>query len=122
MHLKFTKDFDVIVCLYKNDMLTFSTNMIAIVEAKRYLTSIFKMKDRGELDIILDIKVKKHNSGYVRNQLYDIEKIINKFKHLNINGFNNSSVKLNNNCDKIVAHLKYTSTVGCLMYAMYYTR
>jgi hypothetical protein len=68
MYSKFTKDFSVIICLYKDDMLTFSTNMIAIVETKRYLSSIFKMKDLGELDTILDIKVKKHSSGYAFNQ------------------------------------------------------
>jgi hypothetical protein len=33
--------------------------MIGIVETKKYLTSIFKMKDLGEVDTILGIKVKK---------------------------------------------------------------
>jgi hypothetical protein len=47
-------------------MLIFSTNMIGIVETKRYLTSIFKMKYLGEVDRILGIKVKKHSSGYAR--------------------------------------------------------
>jgi protein associated with RNAse G/E len=59
MHSKFTIDFDVIIYLYIDDMLIFSTNMIGIVEIKRYLTSIFKMKDLSEVDTILCIKVKK---------------------------------------------------------------
>jgi hypothetical protein len=33
--------------------------MIGIVETKKYLTYIFKMKDLGEVDTILGIKVKK---------------------------------------------------------------
>jgi hypothetical protein len=41
--------------------------MIGIVETKRYLTSIFKMKDLGEVDTILGIKVKKYGSGYALN-------------------------------------------------------
>jgi hypothetical protein len=41
--------------------------MIGIVETKRYLTSIFKMKDLNEVDIILSIKVKKLSSGYTLN-------------------------------------------------------
>jgi hypothetical protein len=45
----------------------FSTDMIGIVETKRYLTFIFKMKDLNEVDIILSIKVKKHSSGYTLN-------------------------------------------------------
>ena len=41
MYSKFTKDFGVIICLYVDDMLSFSTNMIGIVETKRYPISIF---------------------------------------------------------------------------------
>jgi hypothetical protein len=66
MNSKFTKDSGVIIYLYVDDMLIFSTNMIGIVETKRYLTSIFKMKYLGEVDRILGIKVKKHSSGYAR--------------------------------------------------------
>jgi ketosteroid isomerase-like protein len=62
MYFKFTKDFSVIICLYVDDMLIFSTNIIGIVETKTYLTSIFKMKDLDEVDTILDIKVKKYSS------------------------------------------------------------
>ena len=65
--LNLQKDFGVIIWLYVDDMLIFSTNMIGIVETKRYLTSIFKMKDLGEVDTILGIKVKKHSSGYTFN-------------------------------------------------------
>jgi hypothetical protein len=106
MYSKFTKDFSLIICLYVDDMLIFSTNMIGIVETKRYLTSIFKMKDLGEVDTILVFKVKKHSSGYALNQSYYIEKMLDKFKHLNIKKANtpfNSSMKLNNYCDKAVA-------------------
>jgi len=80
--------------------------MIRIVETKRYLTYIFKMKDLGEVDIILGIKVKKHNSGYALNQSYYIEKMLDKFKHLNINEAKtpfDSNMKLNDYCDKVVA-------------------
>jgi len=62
-------------------MLIFSTNMI---ETEKYLTSIFKMKDLNEVDTILGIKVKKHSSGYALNQSHYIEKMLDKFKHLNI--------------------------------------
>jgi len=55
-----------------------------MIETERYLTYIFKMKDLSEVDTILDIKVKKHSSGYALNQSHYIEKILDKFKHLNI--------------------------------------
>ena len=88
MYSKFTKTFGVIICLYVDDMLIFSTNMIGIVETKRYLTSIFKIKDLCEVDTILVIKVKKYSSGFAFNQSYYIEKMLDKFKHLNINKAN----------------------------------
>jgi len=64
----------------------FNIDMIRIVETKRYFNSIFKMKDFGEMDTILGIKVKKHNNDYALNQLYYIKKMLNKFKHFNIKG------------------------------------
>ena len=125
MYSKFTKDFGVIICLYVDDMLIYSINMIGIVETKRYLTSIFKMKDLGEVETILGIKVKKHSSGYALNQSYYIEKMLDKFKHLNIKKANTSfdfSMKLNDYCDKAVAQLEYASAIESLMYAMHCTR
>jgi hypothetical protein len=103
MYSKFTKDFGVIICLYMDNTLIFSTNMIEIVEIKRYLTFIFKMKDLSEVNTILGIKVKKHNSRYALNQLYYIEKMLDKFKHLNIKEANtlfDSNMKLNDYFEK----------------------
>jgi hypothetical protein len=125
MYSKFTKDSGVIICLYVDDMLIFSTNIIGIVETKRYLTSIFKMKNLGEVDTILGIKVKKHSNGYALNQSHYIEKMFDKFKHLNIKEANipfDSSMKLNDYCDKAVAQLEYASVIRSLMYAMHCTR
>jgi hypothetical protein len=119
------KYFGVIICLYIDDMLIFSINMVGIVETKRYLTSIFKIKDLGEVDIILNIKVKKHSNGYAFNQSYYIKKILDKFKHLNIKKANISfeySIKLTDYCDKTIAQLEYTSVIGNLMYTMHCTK
>ena len=46
-------------CLYVDDMLIVSNNIKGIVETKRFLSSTFKMKDLGQVDTILGIKVKK---------------------------------------------------------------
>jgi hypothetical protein len=82
IYSKFTKNFSVIIFLYVDDILIFSTDMIGIVETKRYLTSIFKMKDLSEVDTIWSIKVKKYSSDYALNQSHYIEKMLDKFKHL----------------------------------------
>jgi hypothetical protein len=62
---KFKKDFGVIIYLYVDDMLIFSINMNEIVEIKRYLTFIFKIKDLCEVNTLLGIKFKKHSSCYI---------------------------------------------------------
>lgn len=46
--------------LYVDDLLIFSTNMVEIDETKRYLSSIFNMKNLNEINTHLEIKVTKH--------------------------------------------------------------
>ena len=48
-----------------DDMLIISTNINVVNDTKKYLTLKFKMKDLNEVDIILDIKIKKHSGGGV---------------------------------------------------------
>jgi hypothetical protein len=77
------------------------------------------------VDIILNIKVKKHSNGYAFNQSYYIKKIRDKFKHLNIKEVNISfeySIKLIDYCDKTIAQLEYTIVIENLMYAMHCTK
>ncbi|GJR99270.1 zinc finger, CCHC-type containing protein [Tanacetum coccineum] len=84
-----------------------------------------KMKDMNEVDTILGIMVKRHSGGYVLNQCHYIDKIIDKFQHLNIEEANTpyeSSCKLVENDRRDVAQIEYESAIGCLMYAIHYTR
>ena len=59
LYSKTCGDYLVIVCLYVDDMLIFSDDLKGIIETKRFLSSIFKMKDIGEVDTILGIKIKR---------------------------------------------------------------
>jgi hypothetical protein len=69
VYSKFTVEYGVIVYLYVDDMLIFGTNMLGVCETKKYLASMFKMKDLNEADTILGIKVKRH-SGTMLKSLY----------------------------------------------------
>ncbi|WJZ81775.1 hypothetical protein VitviT2T_001596 [Vitis vinifera] len=83
------------------------------------------MKDLGEVDTILGIKVKRNSGGYVLNQTHYIEKVVSKFSHLKIKDANtpfDSSIKLEKNDGRSVAQLEYTSAIGSLMYAAQCTR
>ena len=125
IYSKFTNNFGVIICLYVDDLLIFGTNMKGILDTKKYLTSQFKMKDLGEVDTILGIKVKKHSGGYALSQSHYIEKVLLKFQHLKFKEANtpyDSSIKLLENSGREVAQLEYASAIGSLMYATHCTR
>ena len=49
----------VIICLYVDDMLIFSTNIALVNETKLFLSSQFDMKGLGEADVILGVKIRK---------------------------------------------------------------
>ena len=61
----------VIVCLYVDDMLILGTNIDVINETKQFLSSKFDMKDLGEANLILGIKLTKLKTSleYLKNIL-----------------------------------------------------
>nr|KAJ0190715.1 hypothetical protein LSAT_V11C800406370 [Lactuca sativa] len=125
IYFKHTSDYIVVICLYVDDMLIIGTHLEGILETKKYLSSNFKMKDLGEVDTILGIKVKRTGGQISLSQSHYIEKIMTKFQHLNIKEFNtpfDSSVKLKVNFGRAVAQLEYASVVGSMMYATHCTR
>ncbi|GJS35841.1 zinc finger, CCHC-type containing protein [Tanacetum coccineum] len=86
----------VIICLYVDDMLLFDTNQVQVDLTKEFLSSKFSMKDMGEADFILGIRIKHKVNGITISQSYYIE--------------------------KDVSQLEYSRVIGCLMYAMTCTR
>jgi hypothetical protein len=76
----------VIVCLYVDDILIFGTNLEVIKEVKDFLSQKFEMKDLGEADVILNIKlIKGQNGGVTLSQTHYVEKMLSRF------GYNNST-------------------------------
>jgi hypothetical protein len=55
----------VILCLYVDDILIFGTSLDVIKEVKDFLSNNFEMKDLGEADVILNIKLKREGNGGV---------------------------------------------------------
>jgi hypothetical protein len=103
----------------------FGTNMLGVCETKKYLASMFKMKDLNEADTILGIKVKRHSESYALCQSHYIEKILIKYKHLNVKKVNtlfDSNYKLVENTGRAIAQLEFASTIGSMMYAIHCTR
>jgi hypothetical protein len=55
----------VILCLYVDDILIFGNNVNVIEEVKGFLSSNIEMKDLGEADVILNIKLLREGNGRV---------------------------------------------------------
>nr|GEX53146.1 zinc finger, CCHC-type [Tanacetum cinerariifolium] len=115
----------VIICLYVDDMLIFSTNQNQVDKTKKFLSSRFSMNDMEEAYVILGIKIKHENKGIVITQSHYIEKILKKFNHEDCSSVStpmDSVEKLKLNTGKPIDRLEYLRAIGCLMYAMTSTR
>nr|GEV43987.1 zinc finger, CCHC-type [Tanacetum cinerariifolium] len=115
----------VIICLYVDDMLIFGTDQNQVDKTKKFLSSRFSMKDMGEADVILGIKIKRENKGIVITQSHYIEKILKKFNRKDCSSVSTPMdpvEKLKVNTGKPVDQLEYLRAIGCLMYAMTSTR
>ncbi|GKC70843.1 zinc finger, CCHC-type containing protein [Tanacetum coccineum] len=108
----------VIFCLYVDDILIFGTNQNQVDKTKRFLSS---MKDIGEVDVILGIKIKRENKEIVITQSYYIEKILKKFNCKDCSLVYISMDLVENlmpNIGKPVGQLEYSRAIGCMMYAL----
>lgn len=92
----------MLICLYVDNMLIFSSNINAIKETKRSSSNKFDMKDLGETDVILGVKFIKRENGYTLSQSHCIEKLLTKFDSFEVTlaqTLYDSSVKLSNNLE-----------------------
>ncbi|GJU37178.1 zinc finger, CCHC-type containing protein [Tanacetum coccineum] len=115
----------VIICLYVDDMLIFGTDQDQVNKTKEFLSSNFDMKDLGEAEVILGIRIKRGNNGISISQSHYIEKILTKFNFANCSPVCtpvDPTVKFRPNKGTPVSQLEYSRAIGCLMYAMISTR
>ncbi|KAL0282675.1 UNVERIFIED_CONTAM: Retrovirus-related Pol polyprotein from transposon TNT 1-94 [Sesamum angustifolium] len=92
---------------------------------KEFLSATFSMKDMGEADVILGIRIIRENKAISISQSHYIEKVLKKFNCFDCTPVSrpmDPSVKLMPNTREVVFQLEYSKVVGCLMYAMTSTR
>jgi len=117
----------VILCLYVDDILIFGNNLNVIKEVKEFLSNNFEMKDLGEADVLLNIKLSREegNGGVTLMQSHYVEKVLNRF------GYNectptptpyDPSVYLRKNHRIATDQLRYSQIIGSLMYLASATR
>ncbi|KAL9250810.1 Dirigent protein-like protein, partial [Drosera capensis] len=124
VYFRSTPNVHVIVCLYVDEILIMGSNHDIIVETKKMLTMHFDMKDMGNANVILGIKILRTLKGLTLSQSHYVENILKKF-----NAFDNPSVKIpvdpNHYLVKKqrepISQLEYSRIIGSLMYIMNYT-
>ncbi|GJY06856.1 zinc finger, CCHC-type containing protein [Tanacetum coccineum] len=92
---------------------------------KEFLSSSFSMKDMGEADIIFGIRIKHESNGIAISQSHYIEKVLKKFNYVDCTPVStpmDTSETLMPNNGQAVSQLEYSRVIGCLTYAMTYTR
>jgi hypothetical protein len=116
----------VILCLYVDGILIFRTSLSVIIEAKNLLSNNFEMKDLGEADVILNVKLlREGNGGVTLSQSHYVVKVLSHF------GFSDCqpaptpydpSVLLRKNRRIARDQLRYSQIIGLLMYLASATR
>ena len=106
-------------------MLIFGTNLSAINQAKRLLSSLFEMKDLGEADVILGIKLINTKSGFSLSQSHYIEKVLKKFNSFNVVPVRtpyDPSIHLKKSRGSSVSQIEYAKIIRSVMFLMNSTR
>ena len=125
VYSKLDKSGCVIICLYVDDMLIFGTNIDVVNATKAFLNSCFEMKDLGEADVILGIKIIRTSYGLSLNQSHYVEKILKKFNQFDCTPAKtpyDSNITLKKNKGDSVSQEQYAKIIGSVMFLMNYTR
>nr|ABA94371.1 retrotransposon protein, putative, Ty1-copia subclass [Oryza sativa Japonica Group] len=116
----------VILCLYVDDILIFGTNLNVIEGVKDYLSKSFEMKDLGEADVILNIKLQRGDEGEITLvQSHYVDKILSHFGYSGCKPAStpyDPSVLLRKNRRIARDQLRYSQIIGSLMYLASATR
>ena len=115
----------VILYLYVDDILIFDMNIDAINEVKSFLSKSFDMKDLGEADVILNIKLIKGENGITLLQSHYVEKILSRFCYVNSKSSPTPydlCVILRKNKKIAKDQLRYSQIIGSLIYFASATR
>jgi hypothetical protein len=116
----------VILCLYVDNILILGTSLYVIKETKDFMSNNFEMKDLGEADVILNIKLlREGNGGITLVQSHYVENVLSHFGYSKCEPSPtpyDSSKLLKKNQRISRDQLRYSQIVGSLMYLASATR
>jgi len=125
IYYKYNKNICTIIFVYVDDLLIFGSNIPTINSVKSLLGNNFDMKDLGETDVILGIKITRSDKGISLDQSHYVEKILRKYNYFDCKPASTTydpSVKLFKNTGDGVRQTEYASIIGSLKYATDCTR
>ncbi|KAL0392633.1 UNVERIFIED_CONTAM: Retrovirus-related Pol polyprotein from transposon TNT 1-94 [Sesamum radiatum] len=126
IYCKVKGDRIIILCLYVDDILLIGSCIEIITETKSFLKNKFEMKDMGEADVILGIKLIRSTDGIAISQSHYVEKILEKFGYQNSRiaktPYDSSVALFKNESGVSVAQLRYSQIIGSLQYLANGTR
>ena len=103
-------------------MLIFGTNIHVVNETKTLLFSHFEMKDMGEADVILGIKIRKTMMIFLCVSLC-VEKLLKKFNFFDvllIRTPHDPIIHLKKNKGPSISQSEYAKIIGSVMFLMNY--
>ena len=92
-----------------------------IIPYKKFLGSKFDMKDLGEAEVILGIKITRTPNDLKHSQEHYIEKILRKFEQFDckpVSTLYDPNSQLKKNREHSVTQIEYAHIIGSLMYLM----
>lgn len=96
-----------------------------VQDTKAYLSSVFEMKDLGEADVILGVKLQRTKHGFTMSQSHYVKKILERFGYSDLTSAKtpyDSSLHLKKNNGDGVSQEQYAKIIGSVMYLMNCTR
>jgi hypothetical protein len=108
-----------------DDILLFGTDIEMINQTKSFLSQNFDMKDLGEADVILNIKLIKGENGITLSQSHYVDKVLTRFGMIDCKPVAtpyDPNAKLKKNVGHRKDQLKYSQVIGSLMYLASATR
>ncbi|GAU39727.1 hypothetical protein TSUD_144940 [Trifolium subterraneum] len=107
------------------ELLVFGSNIYAVNAVKSLLSNNFEIKDLGEANVILGIKITRSEMGISIDQSHYVEKILKKYGYFDCKPVGtpyDAIVKLFKNTGESVRPTEYASIIGSLRYVTDCTR
>ncbi|GAA0183260.1 transmembrane signal receptor [Lithospermum erythrorhizon] len=99
-----------VICLYVDDMLILENTLDVVNKIKELLSSNFEMKDLGEVNVILGVRVIRNSEGISLSQSHYVEKVLKKFNSFDVAPARtpyDPSLHLTKNLGESISHIEY---------------